>query len=43
MALIHSKFYCDISKIRANGPQLKIANKCFIHCPAEDKAETIIF
>jgi len=22
---------------------LQISNKCFIHCPAEDKAETIIY
>jgi hypothetical protein len=21
----------------------KISNKCFIHCPAEDKAEIVIF
>jgi hypothetical protein len=23
--------------------KFKISNKCFIHCPAEDKAEAIIF
>ena len=26
-----------------NLAEFVISNKCFIHCPAEDKAETIIY
>ena len=26
-----------------NQSNLQVSNKCFIHCPAEDKAETIIY
>jgi hypothetical protein len=28
---------------KAAAERLRSSNKCFIHCPAEDKAETIIF
>ena len=41
-AMILTKMFRYLQLI-ADEPKLQISNKCFIYCPAEDKAEATIF